>query len=133
MRILVVDDNYVNRLQIRSLMGQYGDCDGASTGTLGIDMFKAAHQEGVPYGLITMDVSLPDIDGREVVKQIRAWEDDHRSFINDREAKILMISSSDKRETIFESFRKGVEGYLVKPVTDEKLRVALYELELVIG
>ena len=44
MRILVVDDNYVNRVQLKTLLGQYGDCDGA------VPSFRRSCVHGLAFG-----------------------------------------------------------------------------------
>ena len=132
MRILIVDDDQVSRMQLKKLLSPYGDCDAAPTGALGVAMYEASHAEKRPYRLITMDVQLPDMDGKDAVSAIRKWEDDNRVLDNRGETSILMISVSGNGHTIFESFRKGGEGYLVKPVTPEKIKAALKNLSLVV-
>ncbi len=125
MRILVVDDNYVNRVQLKTLLGQYGDCDGAGSGDTAIAMFCEAHKEGMPYSLVTMDIELGEEDGREVVESIRKWENDNDCFDNSTEAKILMVTVKDSGKDVFSSFHKGCEGYLVKPVTPDSIKTEL--------
>lgn len=130
MRILVVDDNYVNRVQLKTLLSHYGDCDGAASAKTAFEMFKESHQEGMPYTLITMDIELGDQDGRSVVEQIRKWEDDNQVFEKSTEVKILMVTVKDSGKDVFSSFAKGCEGYLIKPVTPDKIKSELGKIGL---
>lgn len=130
MRILVVDDDYASRLKLKVLLGAYGDVDGASDGEQAMMMFNKAHDEGVPYKLITMDIGLPDMSGQEVVREIREFEDHNRVHLSDSSAKILMVSVKEDAKNVVSSFRWGCEGYLVKPVNEEKLASTLKAVEL---
>ncbi len=131
MRILTVDDNYINRVQLKSLLAAYGDVDTVPNGELAFAMFVAAHDEGAPYSLITMDIDLGGTDGREVVERIREWETNTKAYKNDLESKILMVTVKDSGEDVFSSFNKGCEGYLIKPVTAESLQTELTKIKLI--
>ncbi len=131
MRILTVDDNYVNRVQIKTLLSEYGDVDAVPNGDIAFDIFVAAHNDGVPYSLITMDIDLGGADGREIVAKIRDWEAKMEVFKQDQEAKILMVTVKDSGDDVFSSFNKGCEGYLIKPVTPESLKEQLIKIGLI--
>ena len=131
MRILTVDDNYVNRVQIKALLSEYGDVDAAPNGDIAFDIFVAAHNDGIPYSLVTMDIDLGGTDGREIVAKMREWEDKMEVYKNDLEAKILMVTVKDSGEDVFSSFNKGCEGYLIKPVTPENLKEELVKVGLI--
>lgn len=128
MRILVVDDNYVNRMQLKSLLAQYGDCDGAGTADTAMQLFVDAHKEEKPYNLITMDIELGEADGRDVVKRLRKWESENEVYKDGKEARILMVTVKDSGRDVFASFHQGCEGYLVKPVSSESLNMELHRL-----
>ena len=75
MRVLVVDDDYVSRTKLKALLTSLGgDCDALPDGEMVIKMFEKAHEESVPYDLITMDVEMPGMSGQEVVQKIRESE-----------------------------------------------------------
>jgi len=132
MRTLVVDDDYVSRLKIKAIFSQYGDCDAAANGALALELLKQARLEQVPYELVTMDVNMPDASGQEVVRSIRAWEEDvHAQDRGAKPAKILMVSVAEDGPSIFSSFREGAEWFLVKPVTPEKVEEALKRMGIV--
>lgn len=127
MRILVVDDDFLTRSQLKALLSRYGDCDAVPNGELAYEMVVAAHKEECPYSLVTMDIGMPDVDGREVVELIRRWEFEHEIPRKGKETVILMVSCKTSGEEVFSSFRKGCEGFITKPATPEKIEEALIE------
>lgn len=130
MRILIVDDDYVSRTKLKALLSSYGDCDTAPSGKLAFEMFKAAYEEDLPYELITMDVDMPEERGQAIVKKIREWEAAEKIHLRGTEARILMVTVMSAAKEVVSSFRQGCEGYLVKPVTPDKLREALLQIGL---
>jgi DNA-binding NarL/FixJ family response regulator len=62
--------------------------------------------------LVTMDIQLPGMNGIEAVRRIRE---------HDAEALIVMISSVEQREMVYEAIKLGAKHYVVKPFTDEKV------------
>ncbi len=132
MRVLVVDDDYVSRAQVKALLGTRADCDGAPSGELALALFVHAHQESAPYALVALDVDMPGLSGQEVVQRIRDWEVETGNNHRGREVKVLMISGMKDGKNIMASFRHGAEGYVIKPITPQKLKQALTELELVL-
>lgn len=125
MRILIVDDDYVGRARLKAIFAKYGDCDAVPSGEIALEMFQNAHDEGVPYSIISMDVRMPGMSGQEVVVQIRNMERSMGIEGTGDEAKILMVSAMKDSENVVSSFVEGCQWYLVKPVTAEKLRNTL--------
>ncbi|MEI6873887.1 MAG: response regulator [Spirochaetota bacterium] len=131
MRILIVDDDYVSRSQIKALMSKYGDCDSAPTGVIAMDLFEIAHREEMPYDLISLDVDMPGLGGHGVVMRIRDFEEG-RSITRSggKAVKILMVSALKDSDNVMSSFREGCEGYILKPVTPSKLAEAFVRFDL---
>lgn len=130
MRILVVDDDYVSRTKLKTILAAYGDCDAVPDGDLGYAMFCRAHEDNVPYDLISMDVDMPNVSGHEVVKKIREWETEKNIYATSKEVKILMVTVKDNPKEIMESFREGVEFYIIKPFSKDKIQNALTKVGL---
>ncbi|MEI7892892.1 MAG: response regulator [Myxococcales bacterium] len=126
MRILIVDDDYVSRTQLKALLSSYGDCDAVPDGELALQMIRRAREESVPYELVTLDVEMPDMRGQEVLHRIRTWETEN-GIKPREEAKVLMVSALKDGKSIVTSFKEGCEAYLKKPVTAAKLREVLAE------
>ncbi len=129
MRILVVDDDYVSRVKLSQLLGAYGHCDNAPNGEIAVLLFEEAHKELAPYNLVTMDIEMPGMSGRDVVAELRKkeqeWETPARLF-----AKIIMVTAKDSAKDVVSSYYQGCDGYLAKPVDQAKLKKALAEVRL---
>jgi len=62
--------------------------------------------------LITMDITMPDMDGITAVKRIREF---------DKNVKIIMSTSHGQEKMVLDSIKSGARGYMLKPITEEKL------------
>ncbi len=111
--ILVVDDSLIIRKQIRKMVDALGHKTLASVKN---------GQEAVNYynkqkvDLITMDVTMPVMDGITAVKEIIKLHPD---------AKIIMATSHGQGEMVLNAIKAGAVGYMLKPVTRDKLEVAI--------
>jgi two-component system chemotaxis response regulator CheY len=128
MRILIVDDDYVSRTRLKTLFSPYGDCDAVPDGDIALKMLQKAHQERLPYRLITMDVDMPGMRGQEVVQAIRRWEEENDCSKPGIEAIILMITALKDPKDMISAFRQGCEAYLNKPIRPEALGKTMAEL-----
>ncbi|MDG2308228.1 MAG: PAS domain S-box protein [Candidatus Binatia bacterium] len=71
-RILVVDDNEASRRHLLHRLREWGCyADGAAEGTTACTRLNAAYREGSPYGLVLIDLDMPDPDGVTVARWIR--------------------------------------------------------------
>lgn len=129
MRILIVDDDLLGRIILRKLLGSRGDCDMAVNGREAVEAFRMAREENNPYDLICMDILMPEMDGVEALKTIRAYEEE-RGVFGQQRVKVIMITGKDDSKSVLTSFREGCEGYVVKPVERENLEKQVKELGL---
>lgn len=83
----------------------------------------AGRQEQTGPKLVMLDIKLPKVDGIEVARQIKA---DART----RHLPVVMLTSSAEERDIVESYRLGVNSYVVKPMGFEKFAKAVSELGL---
>lgn len=131
MRILIVEDDFTSRTLLQRMLSEFGPCDVAVNGAEALEAWAAAVKEGNPYRLICLDIMMPEMDGQQVLKAIRASERDLGVKPQD-EVRILMTTALDSPREVFEAFYQGgCTGYLVKPIEKKKLTQQLRGLGLV--
>jgi DNA-binding NtrC family response regulator len=110
--ILVVDDekNILVTLS-RALKLEGYEVDVAGSGKLGLERARAKS-----YDAILLDVQLPDIDGLEVLRQVRADRED---------VPVLVMSGHGTIDTAVAATRSGAHDFLEKPIGSERLLVSL--------
>ena len=128
MRTLVIEDDYVSGKVIKKMLSSYGECDVAATGKKGLEMFFSAVDSGNNYDVICLDIMMPEMDGHEVLKRLRAGEE-KRGVENP--VKIIMTSALGDFGNIKEAYREQCEDYIVKPIEKYKIEAALRKLELI--
>ncbi len=119
MKILVVDDELVSRKKMMKIVADFGQVEGVQNGEAAISATKTALEDWKHYKLITLDVSMPDISGTEVLSTIRELEDE-RGLDDEEKSKILMVTSHSDIETVKACVGK-CDGYVIKPFNKESL------------
>ncbi len=111
--ILIVDDNPVNLVVLRALLGKEGyELIAADSGQAALDLVRANPR----FDLILLDVSMPDLDGFSVCRLLK---DDPAT------AHIPIVFVSEVRtdpESVSKGYAAGGDGYLTKPVEDAQVR-----------
>ncbi|MEC4673695.1 MAG: response regulator [Nitrospirota bacterium] len=74
-----------------------------------------------PADLLIVDWNMPEMDGLELLKAIRADK-------NTEGTKVLMVTADDDRDHVLQAILAGADGYLVKPVTIERLEQKLDDI-----
>ena len=74
MRSLVVEDDFTSRFLLQTILSTYGECHGAVNGREALEAYKASKEKGEPFDLICLDIMMPEMDGQEVLKEIRDIE-----------------------------------------------------------
>ena len=120
MKILIAEDDFASRKFLFKFLSQYGECDMTIDGEETIEAFSLAHDEGMPYDLICLDIMMPKMDGIKVLKNIREIED--KKGIDERErVKIIMTTALNDVKNVFDSFETGCQAYASKPIDTQKL------------
>jgi len=115
MKTLIVEDDFTARLLLQKLLSRYGECHLAVNGKEGVEAFRMACNGGPGYDLVCMDIQLPEVNGREAVKQIRALER-ARGVLSTSGVKIIMTTALDDIKDVCRAFEELCDAYLVKPV-----------------
>lgn len=120
MKILIVDDETISRKILVSKMNALGRCVAAESSKAALAAMKAASKKGEPFDIITLDVSMPGMDGPEMLRYIRTNEIKNKVPKEER-VKILMVTARMNMNTIKACIRGGCNGYLLKPVSRVQL------------
>ena len=122
MRVLVVDDEEIAAEHARIVLDEVGiKADTCPGGPEALHMLELAHTKHEPYNLVLLDWKMPEMDGLEVARQIRARYD--------KETTVIILTSFNWDEIMDEALHIGVDSFLAKPlfasnVIDEFERIA---------
>lgn len=112
-RVLIVDDARIIRNILRALMQKIGltIAGEAVNGAEGIRMYEELRPD-----LVTMDITMPVIDGLTATKQI---------MDADPNAKIIMVTSVGQEGVMKEAILMGARDFIVKPFNEERITSAI--------
>ena len=112
-KVLIVDDAAFMRMMIRDILEKNGfEVVGeASNGIKAVELYKKEKPE-----VVTMDITMPDMDGIEAVKQIRAFDPDSR---------IIMCSAMGQQSMVMDAIRAGARDFIVKPFQADRVIEAI--------
>jgi CheY-like chemotaxis protein len=112
--LLVVDDNNMNRIMLSRYIAKLGyQATLAENGRQALDKLQSG-----PFDLVLLDVQMPEMDGYQVLEQMKA---DPRL----REIPIIMISAVEELESVVKCIELGAQDYLPKPFNPVLLRARL--------
>lgn len=120
MRALVVDDSKAMRRILASMMADAGySVDEADNGKAALDKLN----EIGPVELMLIDWNMPEMNGIELVKELRS----RPQFA---ESRLMMVTSETDLDRIVQALEAGANEYVMKPVTPEALHEKLQLLGL---
>lgn len=112
MQVLLVDHDGVNRYTLSKALKRVGYIVAeASFADQALDMLSRQH-----YDLILTEIQLPEIDGIEFLRRIKAQASD---------AVVILITGDPSVETAVQALRGGAHDYLVKPCSSDDIRIAV--------
>ncbi|PCI28413.1 MAG: two-component system response regulator [SAR324 cluster bacterium] len=127
MKLLIVDDDLINRKLLTALLKGYGHSDVAVNGKEAVEFVQIALQEGQPYDVIFLDIMMPEMNGHEALQAIRRLEEKQGIALG-RGTKVIMVTALGDSRNVLSAFSEGCEYYLVKPVQQKKLFELLDEM-----
>ena len=131
MRVLIVEDDFISRRLLKTVLSAHADCDVAVNGEEAIQAYELALEEECPYDLICMDIMMPNVDGQQALEEIRRIEGE-RGLSGPKEVKVIMISALNDPKTVIEAYyHGGATSYLTKPIDAGKLLEEVRSLGLV--
>lgn len=120
MKILVAEDDLTSRVLMREILAPYGEVHLVPTGPEALVYVRHELGQGAPYDLICLDIMMPEMDGQEVLKEIRELES-AAGYPLGRGARVIMTTALSDKTNIMQAFREACDAYLVKPIDGAKL------------
>lgn len=107
--ILIVDDSRTSRRILRGILESAGHTivGEAKDGKEGVDLFRQLSPE-----LVTMDITMPVVDGVEAMKVIHEMGPD---------AKVVMVTAAGQKGKVVECLRDGASEFITKPLDADKI------------
>lgn len=115
-KILIVDDAAFMRMMIKDILTKngYEVVAEAVNGVEAVELYKS-HQPD----LVTMDITMPEMDGIEAVKQIKA--------VNPA-AKVIMCSAMGQQSMVMDAIKAGANDFIVKPFQADRVLEAVKKI-----
>ncbi|MGN6167897.1 MAG: response regulator [Solirubrobacteraceae bacterium] len=111
-RVLLVDDQALIRAGFRMILNAEDDIEvvgECANGTQAIDSVKRLNPD-----VVLMDIRMPEMDGIEATRQII-------QFDGDPPVRVLMLTTFDLDEYVYDALRAGASGFLLKDVPADQL------------
>ena len=113
-RVLVADDQSMVRAGFRMLLGGEQDIEVVAEAANGLEAIEKA--ERFQPTVVLMDIRMPELDGLEATRRILAA---------DGEARVLILTTFDLDEYVYEALRAGASGFVLKDDPPEQLIAAI--------
>jgi two-component system chemotaxis response regulator CheY len=112
-RVLIVDDAAFMRMMIKDILEKNGFSvvGEANNGIKAVELYKQEKPD-----VVTMDITMPDMDGIEAVKAIKAF---------DPAAKVIMCSAMGQQTMVMDAIRAGARDFIVKPFQADRVLEAI--------
>ncbi len=117
-KILLADDAAFMRMTIKNALAKegYTDIIEAEDGAKAVEQYNAQTPD-----LVFMDITMPNMDGLEALKQIKAA---------DPNAKIIMCSAMGQEAMVVDAVKSGAKDFIVKPFKPDRIIKAVKDMGL---
>lgn len=111
--VLIVDDAAFMRMMIKDILSKngYNVVGEAENGKVAVDKFKELNPD-----LVTMDITMPEMDGLEALKAIKATNPG---------ATVIMCSAMGQQAMVIEAIQAGAKDFIVKPFQADRVLEAV--------
>lgn len=108
-RVLIVDDAAFMRMMLRDILTKngYEVAAEAENGVQAVERYKEVKPD-----LVTMDITMPEMDGITAVKEIKKF---------DPHARIVMVSAMGQQAMVIEAIQAGALDFVVKPFQPDRV------------
>lgn len=116
MKLLIVDDSNIIRRAIEHYLKDFNMeiCGSADNGADAVELYRREKPD-----LVTMDITMPRMDGLRALKEIKKIDPD---------ARVLIVSALRDKETGIEALKEGAMGFLPKPFTPVQLKEEIEQI-----
>lgn len=130
LRVLLAEDDRTNRLLLQGFLSGYGECHVAVNGKEAVEAARRTLESGRAYDLICLDILMPEMTGREALRQIRKLEEE-KGIASSKGAKIVMTTSVKEMREVFRCYADLCDSYLQKPIDLSQLLTLMKSFQLV--
>jgi len=119
LNVMAVDDSMLATQVLKSAFEELGHkvVATAATGSAALMTYESCNPD-----LVTMDITMPDMDGIEATEKIvQSYPD----------ARVIMVTSHAQKSMVMDALRVGAKGYILKPIKADRLRDALAQVIVV--
>jgi two-component system chemotaxis response regulator CheY len=120
MKVLIADDCEMSRELLSVAFEGLARVECAEDGERAVQLFTGALEQGNPFDLVCLDITMPRMTGHEVLRTIRALEAEAGG-----RTVVFMITASSSPDDMLEGLLGECDDYLTKPVVQHALRVLL--------
>ncbi|EPH64877.1 chemotaxis protein CheY [Enterococcus casseliflavus 14-MB-W-14] len=112
-KVLIVDDAVFMRMKLKDILEKngYEVVGEAQNGQEAFEKYQATTPD-----LVTMDITMPEVDGLEALKMIRTF---------DAQAKVVMCSAMGQQGMVMDAIRAGAVDFIVKPFDTDRVITAI--------
>lgn len=113
LNVMVVDDSLIMNKKLETMLQGMGHrvVHVARTGADAVRAYGACNPD-----LVTMDITMPDMDGIEATRRI---------IDRYRDARIIMVTSHGQEAMVMDALEAGAKGYVLKPVKQDRLETVI--------
>jgi len=131
LRIMIVEDEPVNRELLLLCLRGLGDCKAVACGEDAVLAQQDALELNQPFDVIFLDILLPGINGLQALEQLRALEDRHE-VPQDKRVPVIVTTGLDDDRTASRAFIQGQAlSYMTKPFRAGQIHEELRKLGLI--
>lgn len=112
-RVMVVDDAAFMRMMLKDILSKngYEIVGEAENGQIAVERFKELKPD-----LVTMDITMPEMDGITAVRDIKKLEPN---------ARVVMCSAMGQQAMVIDAIQAGARDFIVKPFQPERVLEAI--------
>jgi two-component system chemotaxis response regulator CheY len=111
--VMIVDDTAFMRMVLKNILEESGlkVVAEATNGREAVKLFKQVKPD-----LVTMDITMPDMDGLQALREIRK---------TDADARVIICSAIGQQHKVIEAIHAGAKDFIVKPFLKDRILVAI--------